>query len=210
MPSLAANWLIPRLGSLRRLHPQLDVRVQVAPGLTDFAREDVDVAIRSGHGRYPGLRVDFLMDETFFPVCSAALLGDPARPLREPADLKHHTLLHEDVEPGSISVLNWPQWLAAIGVTGDRRDAGPALLAHLSRPAGGGLRAGRRARDQRADRRRARGRPPRPPLHRGGQGAVPLLPGLPGSDGRPPNVAAFRDWLFAEVGLGPAHATAAA
>ena len=55
----------------------LDVRVQIAPGLTDFAREDVDVAIRSGHGRYPGLRVDFLMDESFFPVCSAALLGDP-------------------------------------------------------------------------------------------------------------------------------------
>jgi LysR family glycine cleavage system transcriptional activator len=75
LPSLAANWLIPRLGSLRRLHPQLDVRVQVAPGLTDFAREDVDVAIRYGHGRYPGLRIDFLMDETFFPV----LRGEPRR-----------------------------------------------------------------------------------------------------------------------------------
>src|SRR5215211_6432215 len=100
VPSLAANWFIPRLGSLRRLHPQLDVRVQIAPGLTDFAREEVDVAIRSGHGRYPGLRVDFLMDESFFPVCSAALLGDPERPLHEPADLKHHTLLHEEAEPG--------------------------------------------------------------------------------------------------------------
>src|SRR5918998_320025 len=111
VPSLAANWLIPRLGSLRRLHPQLDVRVQIAPGLTDFAREDVDVAIRSGHGRYPGLRVDFLMDESFFPVCSAALLGDPERPLREPADLRHHTLLHEETEPGVLGVLNWSQWL---------------------------------------------------------------------------------------------------
>src|SRR5918997_6658181 len=106
VPSLAANWLIPRLGSLRRRHPQIDVRVQVSPGLTDFARDDVDVAIRYGAGRWPGLKVDFLMEESFFPVCSAALEGDPDRPLRKPADLRHHTLLHEDSEPGALGIVN--------------------------------------------------------------------------------------------------------
>ena len=79
--SLAANWLIPRLGSLRRQQPTLDVRVQIAEHRTDFLREDVDVAIRFGHGRYPGLRSDFLMHETLFPVCSAALMNDPERPI---------------------------------------------------------------------------------------------------------------------------------
>jgi len=93
LASFAANWLIPRLGSLRERHPDLEVRVSVSSSRTDFAREDVDVAIRSGLGSYPGLRSDLLLEETFFPVCSAALLDDPTRPLREPSNLRHHTLV---------------------------------------------------------------------------------------------------------------------
>jgi LysR family transcriptional regulator, glycine cleavage system transcriptional activator len=116
MPSFAANWLIPRLGSLRITHPALDVRVQILPGRTDFARENVDLAIRFGHGRYQGLRSDFLLKETFFPVCSAALMNDPARPLREPADLSRHTLLHEDIDPGIPEYIDWARWLASAGV----------------------------------------------------------------------------------------------
>src|ERR671916_1056233 len=210
MPSLAANWLIPRLGSLRRLHPQLDVRVQIAPGLTDFAREDVDAAIRSGHGRYPGLKVDFLMGETFFPVCSAALLGDPARPLREPADLKHHTLLHEETEPGLFGVLNWSQWLGAIGVTGVDVTRGPrfshtflAMQAAASGQGvalatsvliGGELEAGRLVR----------------PFAEEVKGPHSYYLVCPEATANRRNVAAFREWLLAEVGLGPVPATAAA
>lgn len=114
--SLAANWLIPRLGSLRRQQPTLDVRVQIAEHRTDFLREDVDVAIRFGQGRYPGLRSDFLMHETLFPVCSAALMNDPERPIREPADLRHHTLLHEEIGPTVPFYVDWPKWLASAGV----------------------------------------------------------------------------------------------
>jgi LysR family transcriptional regulator, glycine cleavage system transcriptional activator len=210
MPSLAANWLIPRLGSLRRLHPQLDVRVQITPGLTDFAREDVDVAIRYGHGRYPGLRVDFLMEETFFPVCSAALLADPARPLSEPADLRHHTLLHEESEPGLLGILNWPQWLAAIGVTGIDVTRGPrfshtflALQAAASGQGvalatsvliGGELDAGRLVR----------------PFTQEVKGPYRYYLVCPEATANRRNVAAFREWLLAEIGLGPATATAAA
>jgi len=124
MPSLASNWLIPRLGSFRERHPELDVRVSVSMRLTDFAREDVDVAIRFGRGNYPGLRTDLLMEETFFAVCSAALLNDPHRPLREPADLRHHTLVHEAVE-GVPDYITWDRWLAAIGVRGVDTSRGP-------------------------------------------------------------------------------------
>lgn len=126
VPSFASGWLIPRLGSLRTRCPDLDVRVSVAPGKTDFAREDVDVAIRFGRGPYPGLRTDLLMEETFFAVCSAALLDDPAHPLREPSDLRHHTLLHEivDMIPDYIT---WDKWLAAIGVEGIDTSRGPAF-----------------------------------------------------------------------------------
>jgi LysR family glycine cleavage system transcriptional activator len=124
LPSFGANWLVPRLGHLRALHPDLDVRVSVSPTLTDFAREDVDVVIRSGFGSWPGLRADLLMEEAFFPVCSAALLNDPDHPLRQPGDLRHHTLLHEVVEEVPDYV-TWERWLAAIGVHGVDTRRGP-------------------------------------------------------------------------------------
>jgi LysR family glycine cleavage system transcriptional activator len=123
-PSCAANWLIPRLGHLRQHHPDLEVRVSVSTALTDFSREDVDVVIRLGRGFWPGLRSDLLMEEVFFPVCSTALLTDTARPLREPRDLRHHTLLHE-VVVAIPDYMNWERWLAALGVDGIDTSHGP-------------------------------------------------------------------------------------
>ena len=124
MPSLASNWLIPRLGRFRERHPEIDVRVSVSMHLTDFAREDVDIAIRFGRGHYPRLRTDLLMEEYFFAVCSAALLKNPERPLREPADLRHHVLVHEAVE-GVPDYITWDRWLQAVGVEGIDTSRGP-------------------------------------------------------------------------------------
>jgi len=124
MPSLASNWLIPRLGAFRERHPGIDVRVSVSTRLTDFAREDVDVAIRFGRGGYTGLRTDLLMEETFFAVCSAALAGDPRHPLRRPDDLRHHSLVHEVVEEVP-DYITWDRWLQAAGVEGVDTSRGP-------------------------------------------------------------------------------------
>ncbi len=123
MPSLASNWLIPRLGAFREREPEIDVRVSVSMKLTDFAREDVDVAIRFGRGHYPGLRTELLMEEHFFAVCSTALLNDPAKPLREPEDLRHHTLIHEIADVPDY--VDWDRWFSAIGVTGIDTSRGP-------------------------------------------------------------------------------------
>lgn len=124
MPSLASNWLIPRLGSFRERYPEIDVRVSVSMRLTQFDREDVDIAIRFGRGNYPGLHTELLMEEHFFAVCSATLLNDPARPLREPADLKHHTLIQEEVE-GVPDYTTWERWLKTVGVEGIDTSRGP-------------------------------------------------------------------------------------
>lgn len=124
MPSFALSWLIPRLGSLKERHPELEVRISVSLSLTDFTREDVDVAVRYGRGTYQGLRSELLMEENFFPVCSASLLNDPARPLRQPADLRHHTLLHEIAE-GIPDYVTWVQWLALAGVDDIDASHGP-------------------------------------------------------------------------------------
>ncbi len=118
VPSLAALWLIPRLGSFRTRHPRLDVRVLAGVTKTDFQREEIDLAIRYGQGGYLGMTERLLMPEDFVPVCSPALLRG-AVPLGEPADLKHHTLLHDEPEPLLPDEIDWPRWLAAVGVAMD-------------------------------------------------------------------------------------------
>ncbi len=119
--SLAAKWLLPRLPRFRERHPEIEVEISAADRLVDFGRDNVDMAIRYGLGRYPGLRVDPLMVDTNFPVCSPGLLAGPV-PLREPGDLRHHSLLHDNVS--TFDAPDWSKWLAAVGVTGVRADRG--------------------------------------------------------------------------------------
>jgi LysR family glycine cleavage system transcriptional activator len=125
VPSFASQWLIPRLGRFRQSNPGLDVRVIASSGLTDFSREDVDVVVRWGRGHYPGLWSQLLLEETFFPVCSPALVNHPEHPLRSVDDLKFHTLLHEDAEPLFAGSPDWQRWLAIAGATGIDARRGP-------------------------------------------------------------------------------------
>jgi LysR family glycine cleavage system transcriptional activator len=118
LPSFAAKWLVPRLGRFRVAHPDLDLRISASSQLVDFARDDVDVAIRMGRGRYPGLRVDRLFGESMVPVCAPELLTGP-QPLRRPGDLRHHVLLHDDDHTG------WQLWLELAGVAGVDPRRGP-------------------------------------------------------------------------------------
>jgi LysR family glycine cleavage system transcriptional activator len=120
LPSFAAKWLVPRLGRFREQHPAIDVRLSTDHHMTDFGRENVDVAIRYGQGNYPGLESVRLMTEDIFPVCSPLLVtGDP--PLRTPDDLRHHTLLHDDFR------VDWRLWLLAAGVTDIDPTRGPTF-----------------------------------------------------------------------------------
>lgn len=110
-PNFAAKWLIGRLGDFTERHPEIDLRVSASLQHVDFVRDGIDVAVRHGAGDWPGLSVVRLCEEEVFPVCSPRLVAG-ARPLSEPADLRHHALLHD---PGPVS---WAQWLAAAGVAG--------------------------------------------------------------------------------------------
>ncbi|MGF1595220.1 MAG: transcriptional regulator GcvA [Kiloniellaceae bacterium] len=115
LPSFAAKWLLPRMSRFRDRHPDIDVMVSANNKLIDFADGTFEMAIRYGEGRYPGLRTDPLLGDEVFPVCSPKLLGGP-NPLRAPADLKHHTLLHDEISRQDESP-DWRSWLQAAGVT---------------------------------------------------------------------------------------------
>src|SRR5436305_14318819 len=49
-PDFAAKWLVNRLGRFSEAHPEIDLRVSANLHHVDFAREDVDVAVRHGEG----------------------------------------------------------------------------------------------------------------------------------------------------------------
>jgi len=122
-PSFAAKWLVPRLGRFEEAHPQVDVWVSAGMELVDFANGEVDVAIRYGAGRYPGLEVHRLMQETVLAVASPELIA--ANPLASYDDLANHVLLHDGSPDADESCPDWTMWLAARGVKGVDGQRGP-------------------------------------------------------------------------------------
>lgn len=140
LPSFAALWFVPRLGRFRALCPDIDVRISATPKLAEFDHDDVDVVIRYGLGNYPDLHVEHLLADDLFPVCSPKLLEGPV-PLKEPADLAHHTLLHDELRQ------EWELWLRAAGIEGIDISRGPSFslweLAFQAAIAGQGVALGR-------------------------------------------------------------------
>jgi LysR family glycine cleavage system transcriptional activator len=116
-PSFASKWLVPRLGDFQERHPENDVWVLADMELTDFVKENVDVAIRFGSGEYEGLHVEKLLTEHVIPVCSPALLDGPSA-IKSPDDLSKHTLLHDNSPDNDESIPEWSMWLKAAGVEG--------------------------------------------------------------------------------------------
>ena len=136
-PNFAARWLLPRLARFTAQHPSLELHVASRPAMIDGregaavpepvhdARDDAQVVmVRFGDGRYPGGHVDRLFSAVYVPVCSPRLLAGE-HPLRTPADLRYHTLLHDDtvVEEGARPA--WTDWLEALGITDIDASRGP-------------------------------------------------------------------------------------
>ncbi|MDY0881291.1 LysR substrate-binding domain-containing protein [Dongia soli] len=79
MPALAEHWLVPRLGSFMRRHPDIAVSVLASSDLVDLDRDEVDVAIRYGSGHWSRAEIRHLMDETILPVAHPKIARKLAR-----------------------------------------------------------------------------------------------------------------------------------
>jgi LysR family transcriptional regulator, glycine cleavage system transcriptional activator len=119
-PDFAAKWLVHRLGRFAEAHPDIDLRVSATMHHVDFAREDVDLAVRHGDGSWTGLHMERLCSEQLFPVCSPKLM-EGRRRLREPADIVKFPLLHLDGRQ------DWSTWLEAAGVNSADVSRGPVM-----------------------------------------------------------------------------------
>jgi LysR family transcriptional regulator, glycine cleavage system transcriptional activator len=122
LPTFAMRWLIPRLPEFEGAHPGLELRIVTASTSSEQFRMDVDAVI-SGPAREPGWVGRRFLGEARLPVLSRELIKK--WPLRVPADLARHTLLHAATLPEA-----WPRWLAAAGIP-DLRPARDQVFEHF-------------------------------------------------------------------------------
>jgi LysR family glycine cleavage system transcriptional activator len=193
IPSFAARWLVPRLGRFREAHPDIDVRISPSAHLVDFAKEDVDLGIRRGLGRYPGLSSERLMTEECFPVCAPRLVQGRGR-LQAPEGLENYVLLHDE------SYQDWRTWLAFHRLRGVDASRGPifddASMALEAAIEGQGIALTRSALAADA---LARGQLVRPfDLRMPARFAYYLV--CPRGTETRPKVRAFRRWILAQAG----------
>ncbi len=106
VPSFAAQWLMPRIARFSAVHDSIDVRLNASVEPINLAAGDVDVDIRYGVVLpSSGVVTTALPDETIVVLCAPKLMGDPTHPIRDPRDLRHHTLIHSEV-----NLVSWRDW----------------------------------------------------------------------------------------------------
>jgi LysR family glycine cleavage system transcriptional activator len=110
-PGLGSSWLVSRLPGFRAKHPDVTIMLQASNEPVDFTRQDVDLAIRWGNGRWPGVQATRLVQDAVFPVCSPGfrdrhgLFG-----LNDLPALRTVTQLHVTAQGNT-----WSDWLATAG-----------------------------------------------------------------------------------------------
>ena len=85
LPTIAGNWLAPKLGAFQIAHPNLAVRIDTSITLMNLNDGLFDVGLRVGTGPWAGHDAHRLMPSTYTVVCSPELAADPR--LKKPADL---------------------------------------------------------------------------------------------------------------------------
>ena len=183
------------------------MRIAATTDALNLERSLIDLAIRYCKPESVPDGTVRLFGEEMIPVCSRALLRDKARPLKTPQDLAHHTLLHFDYAGAETMYMDWGTWLTALG-NGDLRPAGALHFSQYEQMiqaaiSGQGVALGRQ--------------PLLNDLVESGALVAPFKQTLVGSrayfiiESRfaagKPHVREFAQWLVAEAGRDPEHAS---
>ncbi len=205
LSSFGAQWLAPRLHRFDMLHPDIDVMLATFDRVVDLETEDVDLAIRYGVGAYPNLRVEELMRDDLGVVCSPDLRDHPEYPIRSYQDLCRHTLLH-DADARGDSPLAWDKFLERLNESGIDASRGPRFSdSHMviqACIAGRGVMIGRSALISDAMASGVLVAPFGMPIQSEASYRLLMLPGAEAD----PRIAAFRLWLYEELGREPPEA----
>lgn len=121
--SVAALWILPRLGAFQAAHPNIDVRVSSNNRVINLKQESFDLAIRYARASEVPVGTMRLFGEKVLPVASPQVA---ARAFGNPAALLDEVLLEFDEV--ARPWLQWPDWLAAFGMP----HAKPKAYLHLN------------------------------------------------------------------------------
>ena len=106
-PFFGARWLAPRLGRFAARHPEIEVSVRHTTAMLDLGSEGIDLALRTGRGRWPGLEATLIAPLTMVPVAAPGYIE--RLNLREFSDMARATLLHDETRE------EWAEWLSSAG-----------------------------------------------------------------------------------------------
>lgn len=105
-PSLAGQWLVPRLRGFIEAYPEISLNLSAAHTHSDFALGQADLDIRYGVPQWPDLVVEPLFEEQIVPLASPSFIREHR--LRRPEQLLDVPLIQSNV-----NVVQWADWFAA-------------------------------------------------------------------------------------------------
>ncbi len=109
VPTFGTRWLLPRLPDFFRQHPNISLNLSSRTRPFLFEETELDAAIYTGNGNWPGTVATYLMPEVLLPVCSPALLGQ--RSTLAVQELAELPLLQQSTRPYA-----WRQWFESAGL----------------------------------------------------------------------------------------------
>lgn len=118
VPTFGTRWLLPRLPDFAKRHPAITLNLSSRTRPFLFDDTELDAAIYTGDGNWPGAVATHLMPEKLVPVCSPALIA-PHKTLT-PQQLAELPLLQQSTRPHA-----WRQWFESTGYTTGRELVGP-------------------------------------------------------------------------------------
>ncbi|MEM7499427.1 MAG: LysR substrate-binding domain-containing protein [Pseudomonadota bacterium] len=114
-PKFSAYWLMPRLGSFRAAHPDIELLVSPTPEIVDMSDGRFDLAIRFGDGTWPEVESELLVASAHAVVATRELLE--RYPVETPNDLLRMPWVQEN------ETQEWYTWLRAHDVApGSKHD----------------------------------------------------------------------------------------
>lgn len=119
-PAFLTRWLLPRIGSFYEAQPDIQIEMTSTSGLIDFDRDETDMAVYFGDGRWDGIEVQLLRHYQQVPVCNPKLLN--GKQIYTPDDILNYTLLHIPKRKDE-----WQRWFAQVGVSYKEKKRGLSL-----------------------------------------------------------------------------------
>lgn len=102
--AFAHYWMVPRLAAFHAAHPDIDLRLQTSEREPDIDAEGISLAIRRGHGAWPGCESHLIAPEVIAPIASPRVMASAVN-LATVANLPNQSLIHLE-EP----IRDRPSW----------------------------------------------------------------------------------------------------